>query len=178
MTALELQKTLAVEVEDILKDIICKTENGEKRRVRAFLQKLPKRIQELTAGEAQEDEGEMPEDGIMEPEEDEKAYPYCIVRVDSGELKTLQSTNKVKVTLIFGIFDDDRACEGHQVILNMIQRIMVRFTENPVLNARFRMDDGEGITWVLDDGEAHPYYFGAMTMTWDTFFVRREDRYA
>ena len=64
------------------------------------------------------------------------------------------------------------------MIMNMIHKIARRFTENPVLKDRYRLNGDAGISWVLDEEDRYPYYFGAMEMTWDTFFVRREeDRY-
>lgn len=165
MTAFELQKDLAEEVEDILKEMLLKDVKGQETRLRAFQQCLPKRKQTVDGD-------------VCELEEEEDPYPYCVVRIDSGKLETAQSAGQVQTVLVFGIFDDDRECQGHQAILNMIHRITERFTEDPVIKDRYRMNAEAGISWVLDEEDQYPYYFGAMEMTWDTFFVRRkEDRY-
>lgn len=165
-TAFQLQKDLAEEVEGILKDMLFKDVKREQTGLRAFAQELPKRRQEIKKGQ------------IM-PEDDDDPYPYCVVRVDSGKVETAQSAQEIKTVLVFGIFDDDTECSGHQAIMNIIQKISERFTRNPVLKDRYRMNYDAGISWVLNDEDWYPYYFGAMDMTWDTFFVtREEDRYA
>lgn len=165
-TAFQLQKDLAEEVEGILKDMLFKDVKREPTGLRAFAQDLPKRRQEIKKGQ------------IM-PEDDDDPYPYCVVRIDSGKVETAQSAQEIKTVLVFGIFDDDTECCGHQAIINIIQKISERFTKNPVLKDRYRMNYDVGISWVLNDEDWYPYYFGAMDMTWDTFFVtREEDGYA
>lgn len=167
MTAYALQKDLEEEIEEILKDIILKDVDGGTTKLKAFSQELPKRMQEVKGDEV------MPEE---DPEED--PYPYCVVRVASGNMDMVLGAQQVETVLVFGIFDDDAGRQGHLVIMNMIHKIAQRFTKNPVLKDRYRLNGDVGISWVLDEEDRYPYYFGAMEMTWDTFFVRREeDRY-
>lgn len=167
MTALQLQDDLAKEVERILDDMLFKDVNGNHSKMKAYPQELPKRKQEVKRG------------AIMDEENGEDPYPYCIVRIDSGSLRMLQEAQKVKVDLVFGIVDDDFERQGHRAILNIIQKITERFVQDPVLAGRYRMDEEKGIDWILDEEDRYPYYFGAMEMTWDTFFVtKKEDRYA
>lgn len=169
MTAYELQLALGNEVERISKDILLKDVKGYPAHIKAFAQSLPKRFQDVA--DMEDDEGDiMPEAG-----EDEDPYPYCVVRIDSGRLETAESTHEITTTLVFGIFDDDARCLGHQAIMNLIHKITERFIKNPVLNNKCRMNEAADINWVLDDEDKYPYYFGAMEMTWDTFFAGRED---
>ncbi len=165
MTPKELQDALTIEIEKILKDIICKTKNGEFTGIKAFRQKLTRKRHNISNGQ------------IM-PEENETEYPFFIVRVEDGKVNMLEGTQKISTAIVFGVFEDDPSCQGHLVITTMIQRIMEYFTLNPVLDGKYQMDIRDGMVWVLDDGEDHPYYYGSMIMSWDTFFVRREDRYA
>lgn len=165
MTPRELQDALTVETEKILKDIICKTEQGEHTGIRAFRQKLSRKRQNIPNGQ------------VM-PEENETECPFFIVRVEDGEVNIVEGVQKIRTAIVFGIFDDDPYCQGHLAIMTMIQRIMEHFTLNPVLDGRCQMDIKNGMVWALDDGEDHPYYYGSMMMSWNTFFVRREDRYA
>ncbi len=165
MTAVNLQDELSVEIEHILKDMLFKDVNGNDVKVKAYQQELPKRLQAIQSDE------------IM-PEEEEDPYPFCVVRLDAGTLRTAQSAHEVKTILVFGIYDRDFSCQGHRGILNIFHRIAERFTINPVLNNHYRMNYDAGINWILDDEDRYPYYYGAMEMTWDTFFVRREDPYA
>lgn len=167
MTPTALQKELSEEIEKILKDIIFKTPDGGMEKIRIYGQRLPKKMQEIA------------DCNEIIPWNDDKPYPFCCIKLDSGELRAIEGTHKIKTELVFGIFDDDEKCQGDQVILTMIQRISERFSKNPVLNGKFRMNLKEGIGWVLDPDDRYPFYFGAMEMTWDTFFVKgEEDRYA
>jgi len=188
VTAYELQKDLAEEVEEILHCMLLKDARGNGAHLRAFLQSLPKRMQgvweegtgeetEEIAGEDIEDDNVMTdESAVMEEISGENdPYPYCIVKIDSGELQPAQNTHEIQTTLIFGIYDDDKECQGHQVIMNMIHKISERFGKNPYLMNKYRMNHEVGITWILADEDRYPYYFGAMEMTWETFFVRLED---
>lgn len=172
MTAYELQINLAEEIEKIEKDVLLKDVKGNQAHIKAFAQSLPKRIQNVSDME-DDQEGDVMTDN--EPEED--PYPYCVVRVESGNMEAVQGVHEIATVLIFGIFDDDVRCLGHQVIMNMMHRVAERFIRNPVLKGRYRMSEGAGISWVLDEEDRYPYYFGAMEMTWDTFFVGREDEY-
>lgn len=174
MTAYELQIALASEIEKILKDVLLKDVKGNPEHIKAFAQSLPKRFQDVSDIEDDEESIIIPETG-----DDENYYPYCVVRIDSGRLEMVQSAHEIITALVFGVFDDDVRCLGHQVIINLMHRIAERFIRDPVLNNRCRINKEAGISWVLDDEDKYPYYFGAMEMTWDTFFVEREDdRYA
>lgn len=174
MTAYQLQKDIGEEIERILKDIVLKDIKKEPAKIKAYPQQLPKRLQTIQSDMDEEMQGISIMPG---EEEDEDPYPYCIVIVDSGKLKTAQSAHEISTVIVFGIFDDGIECQGHQVLLNMFHRIAERFTKDPVLKERYRMNSDAGIEWILDTEDRYPYYFGAMEMTWDTFFVRREDRY-
>ncbi len=188
MTAYELQKDIAEEVEKILQCILLKDIKGNEAHIKAYAQALPKRMQNIHDCDCEKEAEETPDEGavidddfvldegvIMDEILEDDPYPYCIVMVNSGELQPLQNVHEIQTTLVFGVFDDDKACQGHQVIMNMIHRIAERFTRNPYLKDKYRMNHDAGITWILDDVDQHPYYFGAMEMTWDTFFVRLED---
>lgn len=185
MTAYELQKDIAEEVEKILQCMLLKDVKGNAVHLKAYTQALPKRTQNIHDHEEVEavpDESimvdediELDEGTIMNEMLEEDPYPYGIVKIDSGELQPAQNVHEVQTTLIFGIFDDDKKCQGHQVIMNMIHKIAERFTRNPYLKEKYRMNNEAGITWVIDDVDEYPYYFGAMVMKWDTFFVRLED---
>lgn len=162
MTAYDLQVALADEVERITKDMLFHTPAGEQESLKAFLQCLPERQVGL----------------IGEAENEEDPYPYCIVRIDGGNIADSLLSQEVKVILIFGIYDNSPDRNGHQAILNIIQRIADHFTRDPLLDHKYRLNYEAGINWVMDDEEPYPYYFGAMNLAWDTAWLRREDNYA
>lgn len=173
MTAYDLQLELAAEIERILKDVLLKDVEGNPAHIKAYAQCLPKRLQNISDVDGDQDGEIMP---VIEPEGDQ--YPYCVVRADSGRMETAQGVHEIATVLVFGIFDDDFRCLGHQALMNMMHRVAERFIRNPVLNDRYTMNEETGIGWVLDDEDRYPYYFGAIEMSWDTFFAgREEDRY-
>lgn len=165
MTVYNLMNDLAAEIRNITKDVVLKDVKGNLVKLNIYKQNLPERQQSIQAG------------NIMGEEEEEDPYPYCVIRVDSGSLKSSLSNHEVKVYLVFGVWDDDLEGQGYQVIITMMQRIMERFTNAPVLVGKYRMNAEAGIDWILDEDNQYPYYFGSMAMTWDMAFVRRSDRY-
>ena len=179
MTACELQKDIAEEIEKILDCMLLKDVKGNMTHLKAYAQNLPIRKQNINSTESAPD-GPIPDDGnimqnedeVMEPDFEDDPYPYCVVRVDSGLMQ--QEAQEIQTVLVFGIFDDDIKCQGHQVIMNMVHKVAERFMKNPCLKDKCRLNYENGIAWALDDEEKFPYYVGAMYMTWDTFFVRLE----
>lgn len=165
MTIYQLQKDLAAEIEQITSDMLFKNPNGEPEHLKAYLQDLPKREHTVSPG------------NLMADDEEEDPYPFCIVRMVSGGMYS--GAQRVKVILVFGIFDDGMDNMGHQPLLNVIHKVAEHFIENPILKDMHQMDIREGINWILDDEERYPYFIGGLEMVWDTYFVERgEDRYA
>lgn len=163
MTVYQLQKDLMEEIESILSDIILKTPKGGLDTIKSYSNDLPKREQVVKPGS-------------LIPEEDgDDPYPFCVVRMESGNI--CSGAQSARTVLIFGVFDDALENHGHEALLNIIHRVSERFIVDPVLKNRYRMNDKEGIIWILDDEDKYPYYIGAMEMAWDTFFVEREDQY-
>lgn len=165
MTPYSLQKALAEKLEELLKDMNFKNDKKEMTHIKIFLQNLPKLQQKVKHG------------SVM-PEEEKKVFPFCTVRMDSGNLKPGSGFQKAYIILVFGIYDNDPLCQGYQAVLNSFEKITEHFTKNPVLNGLYKLDEGDEIIWMLDNEDRHPYYFGSMEMTWNTLAVRREDPYA
>lgn len=163
MTIYQLQKDLAEEIELILADMIFLDPGGNQEHMRAYAQELPKRVQPVGLG------------SIMQEDEEEDPYPFCIVRAEAGV--AYSGVQTVRTVLVFGIFDDSLENLGHQALLNAIHKVTERFILNPVLKNMYRMNDQEGISWILDEEERYPYFIGGLAMSWNTYFVEREDRY-
>jgi hypothetical protein len=115
---------------------------------------------------------------IRSDDEEDDPFPYIIVRIDSGDMRA-GSAHLVKVRVIIGLFDDKNDTNGHKDVLNVIQKIYERFAKNPVLANKYVMQDSSEnpFTWVLQDEDTHPYYFGAIDITWETMAIRRESQY-
>lgn len=109
-------------------------------------------------------------------EEDEdielSAVPYvqAILNSGKGALDT-ESNSTVEVVLIFSVYDPDKDRQGYKDLLSLIQRFVQRFSENPLLG-NFDMT-GE-IEWAIGE-DTYPYYFGALSTTFEIPTVRRID---
>lgn len=160
----QLQEDLAEEIEKILSDMRFKNPQGKMVPMKAYRQDVPKRKQEIRKG------------ALMSEEEDtEDPYPFCIVKAESGGI--FNGGQSVSIMLILAVFNDDDQNQGQQELVNAIHKIAERFIKNPVLKDKYRLDQEDGIKWILDDEDRYPYFVGGMTMKWETFFVEKEDNY-
>ena len=87
-------------------------------------------------------------------------------------LLSISSPKEIIVELYFGIYNDATDRSGHVELLNMIQRIenhfgITRRVNNFSVLSPFR--------WVLDEEDRHPYYFGAVSMTFAAPRTIKED---
>lgn len=158
MVAIELQRALGKEIKKITKGMLLKNVTQEETEIHVFYQMLPKK--EISRGEERQK-------GIKEP------FPYCIVRVLEGEIESLDVPQTVKILLLFGVFEEDKQGQGHEVILNLIQRVQERFYKNPILANTFVMKNH--MEWSLQEEDTYPYYYGGVLTTWDTPVIRREE---
>ncbi len=164
MTIFQLQKDLAEEIEQILANMLFRDPSGKMVPMRAYCQDIPKRQQVIRKGAL------MPEEGATE-----EPYPFCVVKAESGGF--FRGAQSVSIMLILAVFNDDKQNQGQQELLNAIHKIAERFIKNPVLKDMHRLDQEDGIKWILDDEDRFPYFVGGMTMNWETFFVEKEDDY-
>ena len=65
--------------------------------------------------------------------------------------------------LLIGIFDDDPKNQGHEAVLEIIERIQMHYQETPLLAGQFVCQDP--FEWALQEEESYPYYFGACQLT-------------
>lgn len=170
MVALELQSALAQEIRNLTEHMTFKDYKGNPAKLNVYEQNLPKR-RIRKSNEYADEELEEDEDGV------EEFFPYCIVKLDSGNSKDADSAHLVKTALIVGIFDDSEKADGYKSILNIFEDIRYRFRTNPVLDKRYIC--GDEISWALadEDEDTYPYFFGGMYLDWQTAELRREDSF-
>lgn len=172
MVALALQSALAEEIRIITENMVLKDHRGNPARLSVFEQNLPKRqIQKSNLGDFEDEEPEEDEECV------EEFFPYCIVKLDSGNSKGFEEAHIVKITLIAGIFDDSEMADGYKRILNIFEDIRARFRKNPILDRKYICEDT--ISWALadEDEDTFPYFFGGMYLEWQTAEIRREDAF-
>lgn len=154
MTATLLQEALVKEIGAIFSGELFKDSAGEYGKMKIFEQNLP----------------------IREDEDAPDPIPYIIVRLETGTTKSGVDPQEVLVTLLIGYFDDSTENRGHKGVLGIIQKIHERFEKEPMLAHQFMFQDP--LDWALQDEESFPYYFGAISMTFQTAAIRKEDKYA
>lgn len=157
MTAADLQKDLAEEIGNLLKEIRSKDAQGnEVVGAKGYYQQLP---------------------AIREDEDDvSKFFPYFIVRIEDGETEDDDDPWTVKADILLGSYDEDPDTNGHFRIMGMIQRIIDRFAAEPLLNGRYRAN--QKMRWELQDEDSYPFYFGGVELMFSVPKIERRDLYA
>ena len=144
MTILDLQESLARDVERTLKDVATTDAAGEKvTGVTAHKQQLPI---------------------IVSDEEDaSQFFPYAIVKLVEGSCVDDGRPWVVTADVILGVHDEDTKNQGHEHIMIMIQRLIDRFAAEPLLDGKYWAQPN--IEWAAQDADAYPYYFGGVRVT-------------
>ena len=149
-----LQDDLIEEMKKLFAEDHFKAPSGERIPINVFPQSLP----------------------MYESDEDDDPAPYIIVRlVDGEDSGTSDSNHLVKVILVIGIFDDDLINQGHRDVLHIINTVYKRFMTDPNLNNKYVYDGP--FLWEVQDDAYHPYFFGAVTMSFSIPAIRREDKF-
>ncbi|MDD3251767.1 MAG: hypothetical protein PHV18_04310 [Lachnospiraceae bacterium] len=98
--------------------------------------------------------------------------PWCLVKIDSGEVKGPNEPQTVVVAICYGIFNDDRQNDGHKDILNLIQKTYERYATEPTLSRSYRCK--QDFEWSVQREDTYPYYFGAISMTFEMTGIKLE----
>ncbi len=142
MTPLDLLNALEHGMGAVLAD--CGVLSGEKWRV--FKQNMPPR----------------------KAEDDEPPCPYCLIGMGDGSDEADGSTQDI--VIVFGIKDSTSDRQGYQDVLNAIQRVRQHFNEHRYVEDRAEIK--LPIKWIPpEDDSNHPFYFGALLLTFDIFGI-------
>ena len=113
---------------------------------------------------------------INETDDDFDPAPYVIVRAKSGDDDgTADGVNTVQIILIIAIWDDDNDSQGYRDVLDIIQKIYIRFHKEPMLNNQFMY--AGNFHWALQEDNYWPYFFGACTLNFNIPSIRRENEF-
>ena len=157
MTVGNLQKELMKDIGNIFEKDLFKDSLGKYVSLNVYSQNLP----------------------IREDEDAPDPVPYIVVRVLDGKVKGWVEAQEVQVMLILGCFDDNISNDGYEILLELIQKIEERFLKNPILSKQFMFlnDEQHPFEWALQEEESFPYFFGAISMSFRTATIRKEDKY-
>lgn len=155
MTAVQFMEDLADELKKVLSHMQLPDESGGTRQINIFQYGLP----------------------LEKTKEDKKKkFPYVLIIPDEGGIEDNESSQKVSVNILIGIYDNGMENQGKRHVLNVINDICERFLVNPDLKEKYYAD--ERLTWVIDKEEEHPYHYGAVGMVFNTPTFRRENENA
>ena len=154
-----LIEDLIKEIENILKDIQTKNPSGETVvGVKGYEQALPV---------------------IMDDEEDEtQFFPYFICRMAEGETDDDSNPWVDTVSILIGVYDDDKQKNGHRHIMTMIQRITDRFAKEPLLNKKFRAQEKMSFALQEPDPDTYPFFFGGVELKFSVPKIGRSDEWS
>ena len=91
--------------------------------------------------------------------DDEGLFPYIIVRLEDG---SIGEKNSCKVTLVFGVHDQGKDRNGYKDILNLIEKVCLRYSTNRIIAGRYTVI--EDIEWTLQEEDTFPFYFGGVAL--------------
>lgn len=97
-------------------------------------------------------------------EDGEESPPYVIVRLMEGEQKDFNEPQLVELALIICVYDNALTRAGSLDVLHAIQRIQHRFACNRVVGQAVLNRPPK---WVMQQEDTHPYYFGAVSLSFE-----------
>lgn len=177
MVATFLQDDLVEELKEIFKDFRLKNPMGELSEINVFPQELPVPAP-ATPPEESEADPMLLEEGLAgetDPVGAEDPYPYAIVRIEDGEIRTIDGEQTITLLIILGAYDNSLKNQGHKDILNMIQKIYERFAKNAILAGKYECL--HPMQWSLQEEGSYPYFIGGMALSFSVAAIRREDPY-
>lgn len=118
---------------------------------------------------------------ITEDDEDtSQFFPYAVVRCTNWNTKDDIDPWHVTLDVFFGVYDDNKNGHGHEVLINMIEKVANRFVHEPLLVGSYRAE--QNIDAELQDEDTYPYYFGGIEFAFTAPKIERkiefnEDQY-
>ena len=117
-TPLFCQEALIREIESLTAGMRFQNpKGGELLGLRVFAQALPVPGKQKEEPEDYKDTIEYQEEG-----EEEAVFqcPWCMVKIDSGQIPEINGRQEVSFGICFGVFNDASENQGHRELLNLI----------------------------------------------------------
>lgn len=174
MIAQILQDSLAKELGVILSGYRLKNRDGKLHDINIYTQHLPESPPEISTT----DIAGIGVSGFQDFSSDraDEFFPFVIVYVQDGVIQEGLMAHTVQAGLAIGIYDDSSDRQGHRDVLQIISKVEERFEKNNLLAKKFILQFP--VEWSLQDpdDDTHPYYFGGLSLNFDTPTYRRECR--
>lgn len=160
MTINELQRKLIKEIERLTADMELVNKHGERTALKGYSQAIP--MQPVFSAVPYEKSEEI----WQEEEGNEALFPYFVVRVDGASYRKQErdGRNQAHIMVAFAVYDEDPYLRGYYTLTSIMERIVGRFLENPVLGEFFCKDE---ICLEFQEDDTYPHFFGGIEMFWD-----------
>lgn len=95
----------------------------------------------------------------------ENIYPFVLLRASAGQSAQEgvdTAENEISVIAVIGVRYPGEDMQGAAEVADLIDRIITCVAKQPYTeHTRISPD----VRWQIDEGDTHPYYFGAATLT-------------
>lgn len=95
----------------------------------------------------------------------ENIYPFILLRASAGQAAQEgvdTAENEISVIAVIGVRYPGEDMQGAAEVADLIDRIITCAAKQPYTqHTRISPD----VRWQIDEGDTHPYYFGAATLT-------------
>lgn len=161
-TPLGCQRALAKEIERLTSDMLFQNaeEPHDLVKLKVYEQSIPIKdsTAETDAGGTEEDTIEFDQgdvaDGVIK-------CPWCTVKIEKGYQEGPDQKQYVKVNIVFGIYNNSLDNNGHYEALNLIERLMVRFGKDPLLDHQYECTGA--FNWELNEEDTFPFTFAFLS---------------
>lgn len=155
MTQENLLDAVVADLTELFEDCKLKNSLNFERVVRVFPQNLP-----IRDGNDEETDPEAP------PE------PYVLVRIPSGELPGNGEQQTISVLLAICVCDRDPNRQGYRDTLHIINEILLHYGACDIVGGRYQVV--YPIKWATQEEDTHPYYFAAVSISFEAAAIFKE----
>lgn len=145
-TPVDLQNAIILELNNLFKDDMFFSIDGDKTELKVYPQDLP----------------------LPESDDDDTSIvsvPYAIVKISQGEVFELEAPAETDIVIVLCVYDDEIHKQAYRDVMHIINKVLQRFLTNPYFgNFRFKAP----FKWALQDDKSYPYFFGGIEMTFES----------
>ncbi len=156
LTPYDLQKQLTDEIKNVLSPMTFFKPSGDKTEIPIHMQQLP-----VTNNSDEDDEL--------------CAAPYGIVRMTTGSKDEDDEPMSIDFYVLFCIWDNSHDRQGHISLLNIISRLENHFGEKTHLG---NFEIKPVFDFALQDADTHPFYYGAIKLSFNVPKTIKESEFA
>jgi hypothetical protein len=102
-----------------------------------------------------------------------KYVPYLTVQLKNAKQEEETEPNEVTLFLNLCIFDDDESNQGHEITVDMIEKMRQDFFKKRIIGGKYSIK--LPFEYELNDQEIYPYYVAVAETHWNLPLILPED---